>query len=315
MTLSKKADAVPKKKRNIVGELVTNRYLYLLMLPAIIFYIIFNYIPMYGITLAFKEFNAGLGIIGSPWIGFDNFKSLFTDSYFWYVLFNTLKINFGRILIEFPMPIILAVLFNELRGRRRKKILQTVYTFPHFISWVILAGIIINFLDFSGPINAILEALGFERQAFLGNEKAFVPILYITSIWKDAGYSSIVYLAAITGIDHALYEAADIDGAKRLQKIWHITIPSIRPTILMLLTMYAGRVLNDGFDQIMNLANPVVQTAGDILDTYIYRITFVSGSDFSFSTAVGLFKTVINLAILIFVDHISKRISDVGILS
>ena len=304
-----------KKKRNIVGELIANRYLYLLMLPAMVLYIIFNYIPMYGITLAFKEYNAGLGILGSPWVGFDNFKSLFTDSYFWYVLFNTLKINFGRIIIEFPMPIILAILFNELRGKKRKKILQTVYTFPHFISWVILSGIIINFLDFSGPVNAMLEVFGFERKAFLGNENAFVPILYATSIWKDAGYSSIVYLAAITGIDHALYEAADIDGAKRLQKIWHITLPSIRGTIFMLLTLYAGRILNDGFDQIMNLSNPVVQTASDILDTYIYRITFVSGGDFAFSTAVGFFKTIVNVTILIFVDRISKRISDVGILS
>ena len=304
-----------KKKRKILTELHANRYLYLLMLPGIVLFLIFCYYPMYGITLAFKEYNAALGILRSPWVGLENFKSLFTDSYFWYVLFNTLKINFGRIIFEFPMPIILAILFSELRGKKRKKLLQTVYTFPHFISWVILSGIVINFLDYSGPLNAMLDSLGFERQAFLGKENAFVPIIYISSIWKDAGYSSIIYLAAITGIDHGLYEAASLDGANRIQRIWHITLPCIRGTILMLLTLYAGRILNDGFDQIMNLSNPVVQTAGDILDTYIYRITFITGTDFAFSTAAGLFKSVVNVTILLFVDRVSKRLEGVGILS
>ena len=312
----KKADAMPlKKKRNIMAELYANRYLYMLMLPAVILYIIFNYVPMYGITLAFKEYNAALGIMGSPWVGFSNFKSLFTDSYFWYVLWNTIKINFGRIIFEFPVPIILAIAFSELRGKKRKKLLQTVYTFPHFISWVILSGIIINFLDFSGPLNALLDMLGFERVAFLGKEKAFVPILYVTSVWKDAGWSSIIYLAAITGINAEFYEAADLDGASRVQKIWHITLPCIRGTILMLLTLYAGQILNDGFDQIFNLSNPVVQTAGDILDTYLYRVTFQSGSDFAFSTAIGLFKAVVNVTLLVAVDRISKKLEGVGILS
>ena len=315
MTLSKKADALPKKKRNYLAELYANRYLYLLMLPAIILYIIFNYIPMYGITIAFKDYNAGLGIMGSKWIGFDHFKSLFTDSYFWYVLWNTIRINFGRIIFEFPVPVILAVLFNELRGKKRKKLLQTVYTFPHFISWIILSGIIINFLDFSGPLNALLDAMGFERVAFLGKEKAFVPILYVTSIWKDAGSSSIIYLAAITGINSEFYEAAELDGASRIQKIWHITLPCIRGTILMLLTLYAGRILNDGFDQIFNLTNPVVMKAGDILDTYIYRITFQSGGDFAFSTALGLFKSLVNITLLLFVDYMSKKLEGVGVLS
>lgn len=315
MTLSKKADALPKKKRNYLAELYANRYLYLLMLPAIILYIIFNYIPMYGITIAFKDYNAGLGIMGSKWIGFDHFESLFTDSYFWYVLWNTIRINFGRVIFEFPVPVILAILFNELRGKKRKKILQTVYTFPHFISWIILSGIIINFLDFSGPLNALLDAMGFERVAFLGKEKAFVPILYISAIWKDAGYSSIIYLAAITGINSEFYEAAELDGATRLQKIWHITLPCIRGTILMLLTLYAGRILNDGFDQIFNLTNPVVMKAGDILDTYIYRITFQSGGDFAFSTALGLFKSLVNITLLLFVDYMSKKLEGVGVLS
>jgi len=316
LTTAKNATVVPKKKkRNIAAELYANRYLYMLMFPAIVLYIIFNYIPMYGITLAFKEYNAALGIIGSKWIGLTNFESLFTDSYFWYVLWNTIRINFGRIIFEFPVPIVLAVLFNELRGRKRKKILQTVYTFPHFISWIILSGIIINFLDFSGPLNALLDAFGFERVAFLGKEKAFVPILYVTSIWKDAGWSSIIYLAAITGINAEFYEAADLDGASRVQKIWHITLPCIRGTILMLLTLYAGRILNDGFDQIFNLSNPVVQTAGDIIDTYIYRITFQSGGDFAFSTALGLFKSLVNITLLLFVDYISKKLEGVGVLS
>ena len=316
LVTTKNAGASPAKKGSkLLKEVYASRYLYLLMLPAIVLYIIFCYVPMYGITLAFKEYNAALGIMGSPWIGFDNFKSLFTDSYFWYVLWNTIKINFGRLVFNFPVPIILAILFNELRGVKRKKLLQTVYTFPHFISWVIMSGIIINFLDYSGPLNAILSALGFERVAFLGEEKAFVPILYITASWKDAGYSSIIFLAAITGINAELYEAAEIDGASRIQKIWHVTLPCSRGTILILLRLDVGKILNQGFDQIFNLTNPVVQTAGDILDTYLYRVTFISGGDFSFSTAIGLFKNLINVSLLVVVDKISRKLEGVGILS
>ncbi len=316
LVTTKSAGTPPAKKGSkLLREVYASRYLYLLMLPAVVLYIIFCYVPMYGITLAFKEYNAALGIMGSPWVGFANFKSLFTDSYFWYVVWNTIRINFGRLIFNFPVPIILAILFNELRGRKRKKLFQTVYTFPHFISWVILSGILINFLDFSGPLNALLSAMGFDRVAFLGEEKAFVPILYITASWKDAGYSSIIYLAAITGINAELYEAAEIDGASRLQRIWHVTLPCIRGTILILLTLDVGKILNQGFDQIFNLTNAVVQTAGDILDTYLYRVTFISGGDFSFSTAIGLFKNVINVSLLVVVDKISRKLEGVGILS
>ncbi|MBR2883856.1 MAG: sugar ABC transporter permease, partial [Clostridia bacterium] len=235
--------------------------------------------------------------------------------YFLYVLRNTLVMSFSQIIICFPVPIALAILFNEMRGTKLKRTLQTVYTFPHFLSWVVLSGIVISALDFSGPLNNLLDILGIERQGFLGNEKMFKPIIYLTQIWKEAGWSSITYLAAIVGIDMQYYEAADLDGASRFQKIWHITLPCIRPTILVLLILQIGTLMTGAsFDQVFNLSNPAVQKAGDILDTYIYRITFQTGGDFSFSTAVGFFASAVNFTLVIAANWFSKKLDGVGIL-
>jgi len=269
---------------------------------------------MYGILLAFKDYNVRLGIMGSPWVGFKHFKEMFSDSYFRYVLFNTIKISFGRILFTFPFPVIIALCFNELRQRHLKKTLQTIYTFPHFLSWVVVAGVVINFLDYVGPVNALLSALGLERRVFLGDNKLIVPILYATDIWKEAGWNSIIYLAAITGISKDLYEAADLDGASKLSKIWHITLPCIRSTILVMLTLKVGQILNGGFDQVFNLSNTVVQKTLDILDTYIYRITFQQAADFSYSTAVGLFKSVVGFLMVMSVNKITQKMEGTGIL-
>lgn len=303
----------PRKKNRYIKEIIKNRYLYLLILPAILFYAIFAYAPMYGILLAFKSYNAKLGILGSPWVGFDKFEMLFSNSYFWHVLFNTIKISFLRILVEIPMPVILAVMFSELNARRTKKVLQTIYTLPHFLSWVIVSGIIINILDYNGMINSFLGLIGVDKQVFLGNKALFIPILLASSVWKGAGWTSLIYMAAISGINPEIYEAAELDGITRLKKIWYITLPSISTTIVMMLTLSAGSVLNAGFDQIFNLTNPVVREVGDILDTYIYRITFQSMPDYSFSTAVGLFKSVVNFTILFVVDSVSRRFANVGV--
>ena len=302
------------KKRNYLREIVTNRYLYLLMLPAIIYLILIDYRAMYGILLAFKNFNARLGILGSPWIGFEHFKNMFADSYFRYVLVNTIVISFGRIIFCFPFAIIIALAFNELKQRHVKKVLQTVYTFPHFLSWVIVSGVIINFLAYAGPVNGVLDIFGIDRQVFMGNKKLIVPILYITDVWKESGWNSIIYLAAITGIDAGLYEAAELDGASRWQKIWHVTLPCIRGTILVMLTLRVGTVLNGGFDQIFNMSNMVVQKTIDILDTYIYRITFQQAADFSYSTAVGLFKSGVGFLMVIIVNKLSRKLEGTGIL-
>ncbi|MBQ4517605.1 MAG: sugar ABC transporter permease [Clostridia bacterium] len=291
-----------------------NRYLYLLMLPAIVHLVMFEYSAMYGITLAFKDFHAKLGITRSPWIGFKHFEGMFTDPYFRTVLLNTIKISFGRILFEFPMGIIIALCFNEIKSAKLKKTLQTAYTFPHFLSWVIVSGVVLNFLNYNGPVNTIIDALGGERQIFMGNKKLIVPILYITDIWKESGWGSIIYIAAITGINHELYEAADLDGATSFQKIWHVTLPCIRGTILVMLTLRVGSVLNAGFDQIFNMSNSIVQQTIDILDTYIYRITFQQAPDFSYSTAVGLFKSAIGFIMVMIVNRVTQKLEGTGIL-
>lgn len=295
-------------------EIWKNRYLYLLVLPAMLYLILIEYRAMYGITLAFKDYNARLGITGSPWVGLKHFRSMFSDPYFRYVLGNTIAISFGRIIFTFPFAIIIALGFNEIKQRHLKKTLQTIYTFPHFLSWVIVSGVIVNFLSYTGPVNNFLDMIGLERHVFLGDKKMIVPILYITDIWKQSGWDSIIYLAAITGIDHALYEAADIDGASRWKKIWHITLPSIRGTILVMLTLRVGTILNAGFDQIFNMSNMVVQKTIDILDTYIYRITFQQTPDFAYSTAVTLFKTGVGFIMVTIVNKISKKLEGTGVL-
>lgn len=297
-----------------VRSMIQNRYLYLLMLPAIAYLVFISYRSMYGILLAFKDYNPRNGILGSEWIGLKHFKNMFADPYFRHVLTNTISISFGRIIFTFPFAIIIAIAFNELKQRHIKKTLQTIYTFPHFLSWVIVSGVITNFLSYSGPVNSFLDVLGLDRKVFMGDRALIKPILYVTEVWKESGWKSIIYLAAITGINAELYEAAELDGAGRLRKIWHVTLPGIRGTILVMLTMRVGQVLNAGFDQIFNMSNTVVQNTIDILDTYVYRITFQQVPDFSYSTAVGLFKSGIGFAMVLIVNKLSKKMEGTGIL-
>lgn len=289
------------------------RYLYLLILPGLIYLIIFAYGPMYGLQLAFKRFNAGLGIFRSEWIGLAHFERLLTTPNFAQAFRNTLIISFGRIITGFPLPILLAIALNELRGRVSKRVLQTVFTFPHFLSWVIVSGILITFLGSQGPANALIERLGGESISFLGTPRIFRPLLYVTAIWKQAGWASIIYLASMAGIDPQLYEAAYIDGASRVQSIWHITLPGIRETIIVLFVLTVGQIMNAGFDQIFNLQNAAVRAVSEILDTYVYHITFEAVPDFGFSTAVGLFKAVINLILLFAADKLAKAVSGTGL--
>jgi len=268
---------------------------------------------MYGIVLAFKEYHASKGILGSPFIGFKNFEYILKDFEFWQAFKNTLIISFGRIAFQFPVPIILALLINELKEGKYKKFLQTTYTFPHFLSWVIISGIVINILGSDGAINNLLSVLGLEKMLFLAQKKLFRPLLYFTANWKGAGWSSIIYLASISSINPELYEAAKIDGANRFQRMYHITWPGIKSTVVILLILSVGGIMNAGFDQVFNLYNGAVLSVSDIIDTYIYRITFQTGSDFGFSTAVGLFKSVINFLLLVSCDRIVKLMGEEGI--
>ena len=297
----------------LLSEIKKHKFTYLLLLPGILFYVIFSYIPMYGVTLAFKNFMFNKGILGSPWAGFDNFRYVFVESDFWAAVKNTVVISFGKIIVGFPAPIILALLINEVWDGKLKKVLQTIFTFPNFLSWIIVSGFVVNMAADTGIINNLLDAMGFAKYSFLGDPGLFRPLLYFSEIWKSAGWSCIIYLAAMASIDPHLYESASIDGANRLQKIFYITLPSLQSTIVLLLLLAVGNVMNAGFDQVFNLYNSMVYSTGDIIDTYLYRITFQAPPEFGVSVAVGLFKSVINFALLVIADRVAKLIGARGI--
>ena len=289
-------------------------FLIAMIIPAIAFYAIFCYVPMYGVLMAFQKYYPKLGIFGSIWIGFDNFKLIFDDPYFWTVLLNTIKIGTIKIILAFLGAVTTALLLNELRMRRVKKIIQIIVTFPHFLSWVIIAGFVSSLFTTSGSINDLIYVLGGKRILFMADGKFFLGLIFGADIWKEAGWGSIVYLATMAGIPQDQYEAADIDGATRLQKIWHITLPGIKAVAILLLIMSVGGVLSAGFDQIFNLYNPMVYEQADILDTYIYRETFQSYRNPGIGTAVGLFKSVVSFILVISADRIAKACGERGII-
>ena len=294
-------------KKSLARQIWDARWLYLLILPGVLYFVVWHYMPMEGILLAFKKYNARLGIWGSEWVGLNNFKRIFITPAAIKAILNTLRVSLSRLVIEFPAPIILALLLNEVVGKRFKKVLQTVYTFPHFLSWVVVSIIVSNFLSNAGFFNSLLRELGFTSVNFLADKALFRPLIYFTSIWKEVGWSSIIYMAAIANVDPALYEAAELDGAGRLQQAWHITVSSIRDTIVLMFIMSVGGKMNAGFDQIFNMSNDVVKEAGQIIDTYVYDITFLSAPNYGFSTAVEVFKAVINLILMLLANKVSKK--------
>ena len=299
--------------RRLGKEIWKNRALYIMLLPGLVWFFIFAYMPMGGLTLAFKDFNASLGIWGSPWSGLDNFRDLFHDPAFLRSVWRTLAINIGKLIVSFPVPVALALLFKELRMRRYSKALQTVFTFPNFLSWVITSGIIINILSNSGLVNGLLQTMGFDTVNFLGSEKMFIPMLYLSEIWKTSGWSAIIYMASISGIDAEQYEAAQLDGASRFQMMMHITLPSIAPTIIVMFILASGNLMTSSFDQVFNLSNAATKNVAEVLDMYIYRITFQSSTDFSFSTAASLFRSVVNMILLLAADWGAKRMGGTGL--
>lgn len=299
--------------KNLGERIWKNRAIYSLLLPGIIWYIVFAYFPMMGLSLAFKTYKASRGIWGSPWVGMLNYVYVFRDPAFLKSIQTTLVINFGRMIFEFPIPVVLALMLNELRMPRYKKLLQTIFTFPQFLSWVVVASILINLLSINGLANSVVKCMGGSAVNYLGNPSIFQPLLFITDNWKVAGWNAIIYLAAIAGIDTAQYEAAEIDGATRIQRIIHITIPNIMPTISILFILSMGNLMSAGFDQIFNLSNAAVKNVSEILDMYIYRITFQSAPDFSFSMAVSLFRSAINMLLLIIADRGAKLMSGTGL--
>lgn len=284
-----------------------------MFIPVIAYYLIFKYAPMYGIVLAFKDYSIRKGILGSPWVGFTVFEELFATHTFVRAFRNTVIISLLRWVFGFPMPIILALMLNELKNLRFKKTMQTISYLPHFLSWIILTGLFTQLLSpTNGPINYIISLLGGKPIYFLADNAWFRSTMVITGIWKEIGWGSIVYLATIAGIDTELYEAAECDGATRWQKMFRITLPLMKPTIVILLIMNCGSILEAGFDQIFNFYNSAVYETGDIIDTYVYR-RGIGDMEYSISTAVGLFKNVIGFILVTGTNFIAKRLGEGGI--
>lgn len=299
-------------KNKVIKRVWYFRYLYLLFLPAAIYYAVYAYAPMYGATLAFKIYDYSKGIMGSPWVGLDQFKILVFDPEFLRAFKNTIVISFSRLIFEFPIPIVLALLINEVRSVKYKRVVQTVFTFPHFLSWVVIYGIVFNILSDQGVLNQFIIIFGGSKTHLLADPSTFRPLLYITDIWREAGWSTIIYLAAISGINVEQYEAARVDGAKRFHMVRYITFPALRNVIGILLILQIGSAMNANFDQIFNLYSVPVYPVSDIIDTLIYRNNFGAGAtmDFAYSTAIGLFKSVINLMLLTAANYGAKRFND-----
>lgn len=297
------------KKRGILGEYYKCRYLFILLFPVLIYFIVFKYIPMYGTVIAFQDFYPRLGIRGSEWVGLKHFKKLFSGRYFFPVLKNTLIISFGKLLFGFPAPIILCLLLNEVKNSHFKKAVQSISYLPHFISWVVLASIVQTVLSpSSGIVNYVLKALGAEPIFFMGAKEWFRKVVVGSSIWRDTGWQTVVFLAAIVGIDSQLYEAAELDGAGRFKKMLYITLPCLAPTIIIMFIMATGNVINDDFDQIYNMLNAKVMEVGDVIGTYTYRMG-IQKMDFSYATAVGLFRNIIALIMVTMTNQFSKKMS------
>lgn len=284
----------------------SERAYHAMMLPGMIFILIFSYIPMFGIVMAFQDYVPAKGIFGSAFVGLKNFKYMFSLPDSWLIIRNTIVIALGKIFIGTFMAIAFAILLNEIKNKLLKKSVQTIVYLPHFLSWVVLASVIVNLFNLDGSVNQILSAIGLEKLNFLGSNKLFQPLLIGTDVWKEFGYNSVVYLAAITAIDPGLHEAASIDGASWWQRVWHITLPGMMPIILLMAAVNLSNVLSAGFDQVYNLYSPMVYETGDILDTYVYRVGLISRK-YSFGTAVGLFKSIIGMMLMLGANGLAKK--------
>ncbi|TCN01172.1 carbohydrate ABC transporter membrane protein 1 (CUT1 family) [Paenibacillus sp. BK033] len=290
-----------------------NVWLYVMVLPGLLYFLIFKYAPMFGLIIAFQDFKPFKGIRGSEWVGLEHFRRLFTEPDFLNILTNTLILFGFNILFYFPIPIILALMLNELRLNAFKRLFQTLIYLPHFMSWVIIVSISYVMLTMDGGIvNAVLESLGFEKINFLLSPEWFRPTYIIQVIWREAGWGTIIYLAAMAAIDPQLYEAARMDGAGRLHQIWHITLPAIRSVIIVLLILKIGDVLELGFEHVYLLLNSMNRDVAEIIDTYVYTAGLKQGK-FSYSTAIGLFKSVVGLIMVVAANKLSKKFGSEGI--
>ena len=293
-------------------DLRRNRSVYLLIVPALLYYLVFCYWPIYGQIIAFKDFSPGLGVFGSPWVGLKHFRAFFSSRYCLRLIVNTLMINVYQLFFGFPAPIILALMLNEVQSLRYKRIVQTISYMPHFISLVVVCGIVLDFTQSDGVINQIIVALGGHAVPFFLIPAWFRPIYTITNIWQDVGWGSIIYIAALTDIDVSLYEAASIDGANRWQRMWHVSLPGIRPVMIVLLIMQFGKMMSVGFEKIILLYNPMIYDTSDVISTYVYR-KGLQEMNYSYSAAVGIFNSIINMTLLFTANAISRKFANQGL--
>lgn len=300
------------KKGVIVRDFLQNKYLYLMLVPVLLYYLIFWYGPMYGSLIAFKDFSPAKGFLGSPWVGFKHFVSFFKSYYFKRIVTNTVLLSLNLIIFEFPAPIILALLLNEVRNKLFKKMVQTITYVPHFVSIMVVSGIIIDFTSTYGVINDIIEWFGGERVNLLIKPELFRPIYVISNIWQGVGWGSIIYLAALAGIDVEQYEAAVIDGAGRWKQMIHVTLPGIAPTIVIMFILRLGALMNIGYEKIILLYNPLTYETADVISSFVYRKGLQDFS-YSYSAAVGLFNSVINFFMLIAANKLSKKVNETSL--
>lgn len=302
----------PEKMKR-TRKILQNWQLYLFVLPAFLYFLIFHYIPMYGVQIAFKNFIPTLGIWGSEWVGFDHFIRFFESYYFWDLIKNTLGISIYELIVGFPLPIILALALNEVKDSLFKRTVQTVTYAPHFISVVVMSGMIIAFLSpATGIINHAIQLLGFEPIAFLSEPAWFKTVYVLSGVWQSTGWGTIIYLAALAGVDPQHHEAAIVDGASRFQRIWHINIPAIVPTMIILLIMNVGSIMALGFEKVLLLQNPLNLESSNVIATFVYQAGLLD-AQYSFASAVGLFNAVINAILLITVNKIAKKTSETSL--
>lgn len=317
MEMARKANSVidspAKVKRGLKFKKIFSNYqLYLFLLPALIYFIVFHYLPMYGILIAFKDFVATKGIMGSPWVGFKHFERFFESFQFWTLIKNTLGLSVVQLIVGFPLPIFLALMLNQIRSEKYKRFVQTVVYAPHFISVVVLAGMIFVFFSNNGLINNIILLFGGDPISFMAKPEWFKPLYIASGVWQETGWAAIIYLAALAGVSPELHEAAIMDGANKWQRILHVDIPAIMPTAVILLILSVGSIMNIGFEKAFLLQTPMNQPSAEIISTYVYKMG-LQQAQYSFAAAVGLFNAVINLILLIAVNKFSKKLSGTGL--
>ncbi len=302
----------PTLWQSIIREFKKHKWLYGMALPGILIVFIFNYVPMYGILIAFKDYKVTEGIMGSPWVGFQYFETFFSNPLAVRTIKNTFLLGLYNLLWSFPAPIILALLFNELKNQRFKKIIQTISYYPNFVSTVIIVGMLSTFCASDGLFNDIRGLFGLGPVNFMGEPQYFRTLFISSGIWQGVGYGTIIYLASLSSVDPTLYDVADIDGAGRFQKIWNITLPHLKPTIVILLIMAVGGTLNVDSNKILLMYSPATYETADVIGTYTYR-EGIQGAQFEYTTAVGLFQTVINFVFLVVTNWISRKLSDTSL--